>query len=479
MLDGLRVGPSDQESAGDCFDAALDTGAVGICGRLQSMGVDWKSNIKGEMSIWDCLEQRLPFASVKFLQRELRLPVDGVDKSGLTALDHALIKESDPLVDGLLAMGAHFREGSWAAALEGPSGRMMMRLLSRENLPIPVGADARFAVVAWAANQADPALFDRIHALGADPGIQDSHGRTLLHVVSDPRTIRLLVRRYHLDPNARTQPDPPPACGTGWDGFCVSHTPLDTAIGYGRTPSVVALLDEGADPNALDEAGRNALHAAGHAELVRVLLSRGASPETRDKTGRTPMEDSLRFKSSEVLSAFLDFGVPFPDAAKLLAFQQATPAVLSELVRRGIISQSTPYPGVGSGLAYLLKSRMPETFWAVAGPRDLASVRATDGSTALHLLVQNPSLYEKDLLALIAEIQCPIDAQNERGETALIVALDGHRSDAVRSLLKRGADPRLADHRGRTALSVAMATRSAIKYEPAIKEWDELIKLLQ
>ena len=76
---------------------------------------------------------------------------------------------------------------------------------------------------------------------------------------------------------ARTGPDHP---------FGPGFVPIIMAASRGRLEVVRALLDGGADPNALDRRGVTALHHAageGNAELVHLLLDRGANPNYRDE----------------------------------------------------------------------------------------------------------------------------------------------------------------------------------------------------
>ncbi len=64
--------------------------------------------------------------------------------------------------------------------------------------------------------------------------------------------------------------------------------PLIEAAYEGNTVQVQALIDEGADVNERDAAGRTALMIAasrGHTYVVQLLLEKGADPNARDNNG--------------------------------------------------------------------------------------------------------------------------------------------------------------------------------------------------
>jgi ankyrin repeat protein len=64
------------------------------------------------------------------------------------------------------------------------------------------------------------------------------------------------------------------------------HTALSEAACQGHIDVVKFLLENGADPNALNDNGRSPLWRAsfnGHVEVVQALLEAGANPQFRDK----------------------------------------------------------------------------------------------------------------------------------------------------------------------------------------------------
>ena len=73
----------------------------------------------------------------------------------------------------------------------------------------------------------------------------------------------------------------------------MGDTPLHHAAMRGKERVALALLDHGADVNAVNAFNATPLHEAavgGHAELVKALIARGADVNATDGNGRTPLE---------------------------------------------------------------------------------------------------------------------------------------------------------------------------------------------
>jgi len=97
------------------------------------------------------------------------------------------------------------------------------------------------------------------------------------------------------------------------------QTPLVTALIYGCTKAMAALLDKGADPDIPDEAERTALHHAaydGKVDDVQTLLKKGASVDAMDQYG-TALHQAAYGGKIEIMKALLEAGA---DVNKLNAF---------------------------------------------------------------------------------------------------------------------------------------------------------------
>src|SRR5215471_1350523 len=83
-------------------------------------------------------------------------------------------------------------------------------------------------------------------------------------------------------------------------------TPLHCAVWKGHLAVVNALLEAGADVNAVnqnDHWGNTPLHAAAHANhaaIAEVLIQRGANLDARDTNGRTPLDHTSFHKATAV-----------------------------------------------------------------------------------------------------------------------------------------------------------------------------------
>lgn len=109
-------------------------------------------------------------------------------------------------------------------------------------------------------------------------------------------------------PEIRRQLERIDADTPGSDG----STLLMAAIRQGRTASVEALLEGGADPNRVDARGDTPVHAAafsGKAALLRAVLAHGGDPNARNPyTGVTPLVQALLSPDARQYEVLLDAG---------------------------------------------------------------------------------------------------------------------------------------------------------------------------
>ncbi|CAB0030627.1 unnamed protein product [Trichogramma brassicae] len=245
-------------------------------------------------------------------------------------------------------------------------------------------------------------IYDRIDTNYVD--VESTTGLTHFHVACKFQCIDVVERFLAL---GRVDPN----------GFLGPDSPLCLALRAKNKRIVELLLDNGADPNLADAKGSTPLHMMSKnkydsfwAEILLERCNEGFKPvriDARDRMGNTPL---------------------------LLALSRGHRTLVDFLLRRG------------------------------ADP-NLASAK---GLTPLHLICGSANVDDDDddSLKTFFEIsdefgdprRVRIDAQSKVGNTALHVAVGcfggNYRRKSVELLLRRGADPNLANAKGESCLHV-------------------------
>src|SRR5262252_327954 len=181
-------------------------------------------------------------------------------------------------------------------------------------------------------------------------------------------------------------------------------TALYAAAEAERPSTVAALLGRGADPNLTGRSSVSPLAAAafrGNDRIVELLLARRADPDHADATGKAPIVYAAARGFASVVRRLLDAGV---DA-------------------------KAQY---GNDLTALM--------WA-AGHED--GVGTTAAIAAIELLIERGAV---------------VDAADNRGRTALMIAAERGHVAVVDMLIVRGANRDLRDKAGKTARDIASNT---------------------
>ncbi len=239
-------------------------------------------------------------------------------------------------------------------------------------------------------------------------------------------------------------------------------TPLTYAALYGDADSVRLLLDQGADPNLVNEAGATALiYAVDDAEKTRLLLEHKANPNTRSGEGRTALLlAAARSGSGPVVKLLLDHGadVSLNDATgrTVLTFAATSGDIepLQLLLDRGASKQPLPLAetlaaGCSRCFDLLLKSAAPADL-----NRALGTSVAVGDLAAMNLLLERGAVPDRNVLqnsVLIPQSLPPATIATflERGKQANAGAfLNGNwvdlarrqgKTDLAEALLKAGA----------------------------------------
>lgn len=210
-------------------------------------------------------------------------------------------------------------------------------------------------------------------------------------------------------------------------------TPLAYASRAGQRAMVELLLSGGARIDSRDLSGDTALYLAVDGErqaTVALLLARGADPNLLGQGGATPLVAAARKGNDRIVEELLP-RIADPnamDAAGQAAMTYAAARGFPDIVRQLLDAGVDPNFRYGHGLTALM--------WAAGHEADVGP-RAADV-----------------VLKLLLERNARIDAVDDRGRTALMIAAEVEHSDIAEMLLSRGADPMIRDRDGKTAFDL-------------------------
>ncbi|HUF71910.1 MAG TPA: ankyrin repeat domain-containing protein [Gammaproteobacteria bacterium] len=256
---------------------------------------------------------------------------------------------------------------------------------------------------------------------------------------------------------------------------------LVDAAGDGEAAAVIALLADGADPNARSEDGTSALHWAAYhddVELARALVAAGATADVINEYGSTPLSEAAAIGNPRMIALLLDAGADVDranadgqtplmivartskvEAAKLLidagadvnraerwrgqtplmwAAAQGQPGMIRLLLESGaepdVRSAANEWPRQVSG--------EPRRMYRPTGGLSPLLFAAREGCT--------------ECVAALLEGGANPDFANPDNVTALFIAIDNGHMDAARVLIEAGANVNKWDWWGRTPLFAAV-----------------------
>ncbi|CAB0030321.1 unnamed protein product [Trichogramma brassicae] len=180
---------------------------------------------------------------------------------------------------------------------------------------------------------------------------------------------------------------------------------------------------------------------------------------------RTPLHLALRVEPDAVrylFDIYDRFDVNYADESGLTHFHVACWKQCGDIVDRFLEHGHDPnrrWPVTGDSALHMAAANgRREVIASLLGAGADPNLLNDKGSTAFHLICKGD--YEEDLVNEFFELSrennhtVPINAQDNDGNTLLILTLDNGYRRLVESLLRQGADPNLAEAEGLTPLHV-------------------------
>jgi ankyrin repeat protein len=219
--------------------------------------------------------------------------------------------------------------------------------------------------------------------------------------------------------------------------------PLAHAARAGQRALVELFLAKGAQIDARDIAGSTALGVAAENErqaTVALLLAKGANPNLSGRSGLTPLA-SAAFKGNDRIVEQLLSRIADPagraDPADPNVVDATGKAAMTYAAARGFAGIVRRLLDAGVDAKFRYGNELTALMWA-AGHEDGVGVHAAES-----------------VVDLLLSRGAQVDAIDDRGRTALMMAAELGHAEIVDMLIGRGADRTVRDKGGKSALDLA------------------------
>jgi ankyrin repeat protein len=258
---------------------------------------------------------------------------------------------------------------------------------------------------------------------------------------------------------------------------------LASLIQAGNRKAALDMIRTGADVNEAQPDGTRPIHWAVYRadyEILEALIAKKAKADVTNELGSTPLSEAVKLGDSKIVKALLDAGSG-PEGANedgqtalMLAIKDGDLAIVQMLVNAGAnvsavekVQNQTPLmwaavaPRNAAEMVKLLISkgakvnaRAKFTDWPSQITSEPRSQYHSYGGLTPLLFAARSGCYAcvEALVGAGADVNMP----SPEGVTPLMIALDYNQNGVAKFLMDHGANPKLWDVYGRTALYVAV-----------------------
>ena len=231
-------------------------------------------------------------------------------------------------------------------------------------------------------------------------------------------------------------------------------TALHWAAHWNDLEGVNLLLRAGADAKAVNRYGATPLSEAaalGNAQMIEALLKAGADPKTlTTPDGETVLMTAARAGNADAVTVLLAHGADVNasenyrgQTALMWAAAERHPAVVKLLLEHGA--------------DWKLRSHERETKMPKLSAASSVTPMARGGLTAFLFAAREGDV---DTAKVMLAAGVDIDQVDADGTNALVVSILNKHYSFAKFLLDRGANPNIADEKGRAALYAAIDSRN-------------------
>ena len=282
----------------------------------------------------------------------------------------------------------------------------------------------------------------------ADPSLQDNRGWNVLHFASQGGNLEVIELMLSHVPSidSRTK-----------EGY----TPLMIAAGNDNLQAVKCLLKQGADPSLQDHDGRNVLHFAskfGNPEIIELMLSHVPSIDSITKEGDTPLLIAARNDKLQAVKYLVQQGadpsLQDHDGWNVLHFASkfGNPEIIELMLSHVPSIDSITKEGVTPLMIAAGNDKLQAVKYLLKQDAD-PSLQDNKGCNVLHYASLGGNA---EVIELMLSHVLSIDSRSKEGVTPLMIAAGNDKLQAVKCLLKQGADPSLQDTTGWNVLHHAL-----------------------